>query len=106
MEKIIGGGMMINQFIYDLLLIVIPSSFTWLTYNIKKLYKHVEYESQGVKLILKDIMHDKYLKYIHDGKIEADELAEFEELYYVYHNLHGNGEATIWIDDLRKMERE
>lgn len=96
---------MLNKLIYDLLLIVIPSTFTWLSYNIKKLYKHVECEGQGVKLILKNIMRDKYEKYIQDGKIEADELAEFKEMYYVYHNLHGNGEATIWLYDLRKMER-
>ena len=49
-------------------------------------------------------LKDIYRESVEQGYVTVEDLQEAEETYQHYHNLGGNGKATIKIETLRAME--
>lgn len=75
-------------------------------WQLQRMIQAKENDSRGLKLLLKAQMKEYHDEYIKRGSITSDELADFREMYEVYHSLHGNGQGTIWKDDVEKLERK
>ena len=74
-------------------------------WQLQRMIQAKENDSRGLKLLLKSQMKEDHDKYIKRGSITSDELADFKEMYEVYHALKGNGQGTIWMEDVEKLER-
>ena len=61
--------------------------------------------SNGIKLLLKSQLRQLHKEHMEAGKISADDVVEFNEIYDAYHELKGNGLGTLWKEDIDKLER-
>nr|DAG49954.1 MAG TPA: minor structural protein [Bacteriophage sp.] len=59
----------------------------------------------GVKVLLKIELRRAHEESTHRGKITYDDEALAEEIYLAYHALHGNGQGTAMLADLRKLPK-
>lgn len=92
--------------IFSLILPTLISSIAgFVTWRAQKIIGERDIERRTYKILMRSQLRDLHEKYIKRGKITAAELAEFEEIYEIYHELHGNGQGTIWKEDIEKLER-
>ena len=76
-----------------------------LVWQMQRLITKKDNDSKALKLLLRVMMEDKHEKFMNQHYIGSDELAEFSEMYEVYHTLGGNGRGTVWLNDLKELER-
>lgn len=76
-----------------------------LVWQMQRLITKKDNDSKALKLLLRVMMEDKHEKFMNQHYISSDELAEFSEMYEVYHKLGGNGRGTVWMNDLNELER-
>lgn len=48
------------------------------------------------------LLHEKWME---KGYVTSTALGEFEDIYEIYHELGGNGEGTVWKNDIERLER-
>lgn len=76
-----------------------------LVWQMQRLITKKDNDSKALKLLLRVMMEDKHEKFMNQNHISSDELADFNEMYEVYHKLGGNGRGTVWMNDLNELER-
>lgn len=58
------------------------------------------------QILLRSEIRQLHALYMSREGITAEELGEVKDIYNVYHNLGGNGKATVMMEDLEKLERK
>lgn len=92
--------------IIAILNLAIPSLLSVMVWQMKRMLTSKESDSSGIKLLLRAQMKEYHSEYMERGNVTSEELAEYREIYKTYHNLHGNGQGTVWMDDIEKLERK
>lgn len=96
---------MLGEMFITVLSAVVAPLMGLLVWQMQRLITKKDESSKALKILLRVMMEDKHERFMNQHFIKSDELAEFREMYEVYHNLGGNGRGTVWMDDLEKLER-
>lgn len=93
------------QYITSVLVCILAPLMGLLVWQIQRLITSRATQGDALMVLLRSQMRQLYYYYITVDKISDDELADFHDIYEIYHKLGGNGRATLWLKDLEKMER-
>lgn len=96
---------MLGEALITVLSAVVAPLMGLLVWQMQRLITKKDHSDRAMKLVLRVMMEDKHEKFMSQHFINSDELAEFREMYDVYHALGGNGRGSVWKDDLEKLER-
>lgn len=93
----------------DVILVILPCITTavsgYLVWVAQQLYGKRGNTSKAVRVLMKRELRQIHSEYMQKGEIPSHVLGDFDEIYEVYHSAGGNGEGTIWKDDLHKLRR-
>lgn len=76
-----------------------------IVWQLQRIITSKSVNTEALKVLLKTTMQRLHEKYTEEGFITSDDLAEFKDMYEIYHKMGGNGRGTIWMNDLDKLER-
>lgn len=80
-----------------------------LGYIIKKMEysdKKRDANGQGMQILLLDLLERMHADYISKGHITREEYTKFENVYYSYHNLGGNGWGTSMWKEVQALKKD
>ena len=61
--------------------------------------------SEGIKLVLRYMLHRYHTEYKIQGKITESQYKDWMDIHAAYKALNGNSMADEWNEDIRKMEK-
>lgn len=100
-----NGGVIMQEIVASILTAAVAPLMGLLVWQMQRLITKKDHSDKAMKLMLRVMMEDKHEKFMHQHYINSDELAEFKEMYDVYHALGGNGRGTVWVNDVESLER-
>lgn len=76
------------------------------TLNMKheELEKTLNRSQRANTVLLRDSMRSTHKRLMEQGSVTSHQLQDFEEAYNIYHESGGNGTATKYYEDIRKLD--
>lgn len=94
------------DFMHTILSIVLTALCSYLVWLLQEQRKERRTQKQTYQILLRAEIRQLHHHYTSRGTISAEELGEVTDIYTVYHQLGGNGKATVMMQDLQKLERK
>ena len=93
----------ITKYIIEIILGCILTLITYLYNKLRNYNRVIKYTKNGVKILLKNKIIEKYYYYMKQGFITLYDKQMIEDLYNEYHNLNGNGLIENLIEDINDL---
>lgn len=90
--------------IVEIVLSLITIFITYLYKKIISFNKMINYTKDGVKILLKSRIIEKYYFHKNNGNITLFDKQIINELYSEYHNLGGNGVIEDIVNEINNLE--
>lgn len=91
--------------ITTLLSVILTAVCTFLVWKAQNTVKKKTGIDKAMMVLMRRELRLLHARHMERGYINDEDLGEFEEVYEVYHSLGGNGQGTVWKNDVEKLER-
>lgn len=93
-----------DNIISEVITVALPVILGYIVWLLKEQKRSSKASDKGIMLLLRAQLKEKHKEYMERGWITSSELSEFLEIYDAYHSLKGNGVATLWKEEVRRLE--
>ena len=93
-----------RELVMELITVTLPIILGYIVWILKQQKGERSANSKGMMLLLRGQLKEYHKEYMQRGWVTSEELADYLEMYDAYHSLGGNGVATKWQEDIKRLE--